>query len=261
MGSSPLTRGARVVSDCCYRRAGLIPAHAGSTEVFVHQLHAVWGSSPLTRGACLCACLNSVDKRLIPAHAGSTSVVTPALISARAHPRSRGEHPKPRAVIGTPWGSSPLTRGAHDPVHARAQGRGLIPAHAGSTLGFLSVSTFARAHPRSRGEHALGNPLHPFGVGSSPLTRGARGGVGGVFAVAGLIPAHAGSTYRSYSLSLVRRAHPRSRGEHAPVREALEIPEGSSPLTRGAQGRVGSLAQARRLIPAHAGSTQSEKHL
>ena len=49
---------------------------------------------------------------------------------------------------------------------------GLIPAHAGKTIGVLHPLGTPAAHPRSRGENlaAASYPVHA--LGSSPLTRG-----------------------------------------------------------------------------------------
>ena len=53
------------------------------------------------------------------------------------------------------------------------------------------------------------------------------------------------------------RAHPRSRGENATRLVTLGILAGSSPLTRGKLAGAKTLADGRRLIPAHAGKTAS----
>nr|EEI14208.1 hypothetical protein HMPREF0276_1787 [Corynebacterium accolens ATCC 49725] len=75
----------------------------------------------------------------------------------------------------------------------------------------------------------------------------------------GLIPAHAGSTIAVANRPQIRRAHPRSRGEHLVPISLNDSTPGSSPLTRGApmirRGRSGG----RRLIPAHAGSTPASR--
>ena len=91
-------------------------------------------------------------------------------------------------------GSSPLTRGAPLVSLVLWGGVGLIPAHAGSTRRFAGLHLRGRAHPRSRGEHAIPDIPRVFKRGSSPLTRGApkRGTI--AHNVIGLIPAHAGST-------------------------------------------------------------------
>ena len=93
--------------------------------------------------------------------------------------------------------------------------------------------------------------------GSSPLTRGKRGGGDPGVASGRLIPAHAGKTGRWRSRSGVWTAHPRSRGENGEA----EIPEwrldGSSPLTRGKRVERGANLIHIRLIPAHAGKTRT----
>ena len=50
--------------------------------------------------------------------------------------------------------------------------------------------------------------------GSSPLTRGKLGGLGGLCIRPGLIPAHAGKTPTGRQSTGGQGAHPRSRGEN-----------------------------------------------
>ena len=91
-------------------------------------------------------------------------------------------------------GSSPLTRGKLDGLHEFDVERGLIPAHAGKTDGWPSVTSDRAAHPRSRGENKLTSASRRDSLGSSPLTRGKPHGKNGVPAPGRLIPAHAGKT-------------------------------------------------------------------
>ena len=111
-GSSPLTRGALVVSLAEHHDRGLIPAHAGSTggivgRVLLSRAHprsrgehnsvsvrrrCFEGSSPLTRGAQCLVYHHVCSKGLIPAHAGSTRNPHLCPNCWWAHPRSRGEH-------------------------------------------------------------------------------------------------------------------------------------------------------------------------
>ena len=86
-GSSPLTRGKRLVGANLSLDSGLIPAHAGKTA-----------GLPSGRG-------------LIPAHAGKTCRELPRSLSPAAHPHSRGENPGLPGGSPTNAGSSPLTRG------------------------------------------------------------------------------------------------------------------------------------------------------
>ena len=116
-------------------------------------------------------------------------------------------------------------------------------------------NTLLGAHPRSRGEH--GHKLRVTGddTGSSPLTRGARANQSVVLPSGGLIPAHAGSTCVLLGVSVVKWAHPRSRGEHGNGAIVIVACPGSSPLTRGAHGYTEKGKARTGLIPAHAGST------
>ena len=134
-------------------------------------------------------------------------------------------------------GSSPLTRGKRVIESETAPLWGLIPAHAGKTVGACRGATPAGAHPRSRGENAVIDTLIADRAGSSPLTRGKRLRVRMHAPGRGLIPAHAGKTHRPAVVPGRSPAHPRSRGEN--VCHAV-FPSGRNGL-----------------IPAHAGKTLS----
>ena len=153
LGSSPLTRGKPVSRTARSMTSGLIPAHAGKTEIeaIADRTYAAHprsrgenavmatpevvaaGSSPLTRGKHLLALHAERLKRLIPAHAGKTYCQDCQAQTWPAHPRSRGEnqgHADPGRVER---GSSPLTRGKRELSTLGAASQGLIPAHAGKT--------------------------------------------------------------------------------------------------------------------------------
>ncbi len=133
----------------------------------------------------------------------------------------------------------------------------LIPAHAGKTGASIKESLGSAAHPRSRGENPSVDCTAPNADGSSPLTRGKQHFRHVLSFRLGLIPAHAGKTARATATPSWRPAHPRSRGENSmPTPSALPAP-GSSPLTRGKQDAVTRADYRRRLIPAHAGKTES----
>mgnify|MGYP000916531036 CR=1 FL=1 len=70
-----------------------------------------------------------------------------------------------------------------------------------------------------------------------------------------LIPAHAGKTPRSTSVTPSTAAHPRSRGENSRLSRASRWSWGSSPLTRGKQSFQVVIIFPSGLIPAHAGKT------
>ena len=173
-GSSPHTRGARVVPRRQSVAERIIPAYAGSTT-------ASWmgdssrtdhprirgehprrraapaegeGSSPHTRGARAMDVNGDWDARIIPAYAGSTFPLTVARGAAQDHPRIRGEHPSKPLPCATLRGSSPHTRGARLLYYDTDSVIRIIPAYAGST---------GSGRTSSRGNS-----------GSSPHTRGAR---------------------------------------------------------------------------------------
>ena len=132
LGSSPPVRGARGGVHLQLKRAGLIPARAGSTRSTVHApaqgrahprpcgehnegsaktLKAL-GSSPPVRGALSCGSTTSESGGLIPARAGSTYWRSHCPTSSRAHPRPCGEHVLQLLRLKLGMGSSPPVRGA-----------------------------------------------------------------------------------------------------------------------------------------------------
>ncbi|BAD59272.1 hypothetical protein NFA_44210 [Nocardia farcinica IFM 10152] len=70
------------------------------------------GSSPHARGAHRERTAAELRKGLIPARAGSTLVMNGGMATARAHPRTRGEHTTIPCACLRAWGSSPHARGA-----------------------------------------------------------------------------------------------------------------------------------------------------
>ena len=154
-GSSPLTRGKRMACLTRGTMDGLIPAHAGKTsrrssrtirprahprsrgenKGVCAQVPTCEGSSPLTRGKPRLPRMRHVLPGLIPAHAGKTPCASLLSALRRAHPRSRGENKTSTHGSHPASGSSPLTRGKHCLRQPAAQGAGLIPAHAGKTIG------------------------------------------------------------------------------------------------------------------------------
>ena len=175
-GSSPLTRGKRGGLDTSHAKEAAHPRSRGENSEVIDRLLAHSGSSPLTRGKPASAWRIIHAERLIPAHAGKTCEERAARPSRRAHPRSRGENIGRSSVRRAPRGSSPLTRGKRGSSHQPGHGNGLIPAHAGKTRGGRDHVGLCAAHPRSRGENQEDFVPHHEVRGSSPLTRGKRGG-------------------------------------------------------------------------------------
>ena len=193
-GSSPLTRGKHGTLAQAPGPSRLIPAHAGKTTVRTSRTETFKGSSPLTRGKHGFGPFGLSGGGLIPAHAGKTSAGLGSASASRAHPRSRGENLSGLGGIFPGIGSSPLTRGKLALRPAAAGRCGLIPAHAGKTLNGQAITTWTKAHPRSRGENFGAGDVRARAAGSSPLTRGKPCHQARRLHARGLIPAHAGKT-------------------------------------------------------------------
>ena len=160
------------------------------------------------------------------------------MLTARAHPHSRGENFVGAFGRDNPKGSSPLTRGKLRRPHAAVSITGLIPTHAGKTSGDRPPRHRQRAHPHSRGENPGNHSYCVPSWGSSPLTRG-KPVIDSTVAHRGrLIPTHAGKTSIRPCHSIRSTAHPHSRGENLGRRLAADTGRGSSPLTRGKRFRV-----------------------
>ena len=130
-GSSPLTRGKPSVLSLVRGNSGLIPAHAGKTNVrctsprqqgahprsrgencrVCPDSSIQEGSSPLTRGKLNQHTNHGHSRGLIPAHAGKTRGGAVSTFPHEAHPRSRGENVHTDEHVALGQGSSPLTRG------------------------------------------------------------------------------------------------------------------------------------------------------
>ena len=148
------------------------PRSRGENLLVALQLVGDEGSSPLTRGKCLSCSNDRFDLGLIPAHAGKIGRSPVEEVAGGAHPRSRGENLTRRLALGSPPGSSPLTRGKFQVLSAiKINGR-LIPAHAGKISVMTTHGGASRAHPRSRGENETDEGIEIEARGSSPLTRG-----------------------------------------------------------------------------------------
>ena len=172
-GSSPHTRGAPHMTRPAKQPERIIPAYAGSTGYFFlfgscfsdhprirgehdwkpDMIPGVSGSSPHTRGALDEIRIGDRGCGIIPAYAGSTFASICLRMRSPDHPRIRGEHCRRQAIVVTPPGSSPHTRGARCRCGRDRGAPRIIPAYAGSTS--LARGGFGRPadHPRIRGEH------------------------------------------------------------------------------------------------------------
>ena len=195
-GSSPLSRGILVENIIPTLKHGIIPALAGNTgrEHYPHSQtwdhprsrgeyvsgqiggDAFSGSSPLSRG--ILQPRNSILHSLgiIPALAGNTGPPRDNGRQHRDHPRSRGEYLDHYSPSLQTHGSSPLSRGILSASPLRFSAYRIIPALAGNTSRASALLRKMTDHPRSRGEYDVLAAASAIPGGSSPLSRGIRGG-------------------------------------------------------------------------------------
>ena len=140
-------------------------------------------------------------------------------------------------------------------MRGASDGRGIIPAYAGSTTRREVIRHGIWDHPRVCGEHGSELSRLAEWLGSSPRMRGAQ--VQGRVPVQGqgIIPAYAGSTPWCRKSGRQTRDHPRVCGEHTSAEVEGFARTGSSPRMRGALGRQLRIHAHGGIIPAYAGST------
>ena len=192
VGSSPLSRGIRVMFPSDHPDSRIIPALAGNTARLVlprsgppdhprsrgeYGINGAVqqgdsGSSPLSRGIPRAGLLTSPGQGIIPALAGNTWSVLAICGTRGDHPRSRGEYLDLMRMKVSTGGSSPLSRGIHAASAASSVGVGIIPALAGNTACLSAPGVIHADHPRSRGEYTGAISSKGHGRGSSPLSRG-----------------------------------------------------------------------------------------
>ena len=213
---------------------------------------------------------------IIPAHAGFTVHLVVAHDLSPDHPRTRGVYHGTRGVSTVRGGSSPHTRGLlrcqdtgidsllDHPRTRGVYGRGrrgrvrrgwIIPAHAGFTVPLFALRYHDVDHPRTRGVYAESIWYCMECAGSSPRVRGLLVDDGGGDSGGGIIPACAGFTAHTTTVSSRRADHPRMRGVYAPQLFRARRWTGSSPHARGLRRGRGRRPARGRIIPACAGFT------
>ena len=165
-GSSPRMRGTPEALGVAHQPFGIIPAHAGNTELDTVQLIEIWdhpracgehkppssmlanlpGSSPRMRGTLAAAAVILLSRGIIPAHAGNTSrgigVWACTVCCPWDHPRACGEHVTQWCICNHMRGSSPRMRGTRGGSAISTGLIGIIPAHAGNTAYAMTRATF-----------------------------------------------------------------------------------------------------------------------
>ena len=213
------------------------------------------GSSPHARGTHAQACADEPRAGIIPACAGNTRRACRGCASPGDHPRMRGEHCGTASARPLSRGSSPHARGTLGEWAESFRAVGIIPACAGNTRVGYGHHYQRRDHPRMRGEHRASCSVMARVWGSSPHARGTLIASLRGLERFGIIPACAGNTSALIAPDLMRRDHPRMRGEHCPRPRCSYAFLGSSPHARGTHHLHDGEASRTGIIPACAGNT------
>ncbi len=215
-------------------------------------LALTYGSSPQARGTQRRHAVTRPPVRIIPAGARNTALAGSAVLASAVHPRagtgntpstrppgaSRPVHPRARgehraAVLrhACSFGSSSRSRGTLQLLLRQCDLPRFIPALAGNTWNSRKRARTTPVHPHIRGEHEVFQRVGMADSGSSPRSRGTRGGRGHRARGGRFIPtlAGAGNTVRYSATRRSRTVHPRARGEHLILRAVTSVPRGSSP--------------------------------
>ena len=91
--------------------------------------------------------------------------------------------------------------------------RRITPAHAGKSVNVLPQNHVVEDHPRTRGEKFYDELKDAIIEGSPPHTRGKAVACLSFFGFGGITPAHAGKSKPMRTSQIIRRDHPRTRGE------------------------------------------------
>ena len=154
-------------------------------------------------------------------------------------------------------GSSPRMRGKRQNAVGDLDDFRIIPAHAGQTRIRQCSTRTDPDHPRACG--ANNDFLVQLGamVGSSPRMRGKPMQTADKVDEHRIIPAHAGQTRRWHSDADSQSDHPRACGANLLKRIEKGSDFGSSPRMRGKLAVHRVIVASTRIIPAHAGQTES----
>ena len=210
---------------------------------------------PRTCGGNPIVTTNCLRSGSIPAHAGETTATPWSASSTPVHPRTCGGNPTElRFTVEAP-GPSPHMRGKLHTSSLWGLYCRSIPAHAGETQRVEENRAREMVHPRTCGGNGVTAGSGLGLPGPSPHMRGKPAPAALNCAPVGSIPAHAGETRVTGSVSTVMRVHPRTCGGNAERLEWIASTAGPSPHMRGKPKWDARPTHIYRSIPAHAGET------
>ena len=131
------------------------------------------------------------------------------------HPRLRGNNIESGKGVHNITGSPPLAREQQVRAGHVCPYQGITPACAGTTCRSHSSSSSVQDHPRLRGNNVNASTGEELGTGSPPLAREQLQQNSIFIRCLRITPACAGTTQYHWLTALVRRDHPRLRGNNA----------------------------------------------
>ena len=214
---------------------------------------------------------------ITPACAGNRWTGLWLAITARDHPRLRGEqYTFPDTFLHVP-GSPPLARGTVRSTFFTPSGLGITPACAGNRYIQRLCYVINRDHPRLRGEQDSAAAIMRTALWITPACAGNSGYAGGGFGVPwdhprlrgeqwltpvddpshpGSPPACAGNRPPVTCFIYSARDHPRLRGEQCVSILSIPLRVGSPPLARGTEDAVLLHVDDFGITPACAGNSR-----
>ena len=194
---------------------------------------------------------------LIPASGETTSSRRSSGWDPTAHPREQGDDDDGRPHVELLAGSSPRAGRRRRDEARDVAGRRLIPASGETTSAACPPPPRPTAHPRERGDDAVGDHAPVPAEGSSPRAGRRPAAVRARPGVGRLIPASGETTTGEPNQYGSSAAHPRERGDDIVKALVGMGPDGSSP--RAGRRLVGICRECPRvrLIPASGETTAS----
>ena len=149
------------------------------------------------------------------------------------HPRVGGEQTVGSGANGASTGSSPRGRGTARRARCHEGLGRFIPAWAGNRRSQAALRATAPVHPRVGGEQSAPHTARAREAGSSPRGRGTAGSPRSRSSPGRFIPAWAGNSRITFSLTNETAVHPRVGGEQMSGWAMSTGRAGSSPRGRG----------------------------
>ena len=191
------------------------------------------GSPPRMRGQVEPLVPWTKHNRITPADAGTSSSWQKAPVHSWDHPRGCGDkgfEPMDPQVGG---GSPPRMRGQGNAHPRKANGNGITPADAGTSVLELFHTSTNKDHPRGCGDKVISIPPDVFRPGSPPRMRGQVHREPGDTHSQRITPADAGTRRLWGDKRALYEDHPRGCGDKALSPSFSDGSVGSPPRMRG----------------------------